>query len=190
MHLQFEFTQADIIDASRRCLARSEAVRAWRMKGLLVSAGLSWLLTFLFFFLVVQRTLAGVAAGLLAGLVTGLLYPGSHRRGVERRLRALYRESHGDDVGPFLCEMELSPVGLWVRQMNTQVTYEWESVESIEEAADGVDVLTRGGGCVVVRDSAFGSPDERWRFIELARGYVELAGAGRGDAGAGGGGDR
>jgi hypothetical protein len=35
----------------------------------------------------------------------------------------------------------------------------------------------RAEWCIVVRDSAFGSPDERRRrFIELVQGYVALAG--------------
>jgi hypothetical protein len=177
MHLQFEFTREDMIDAARRGLARSEAVRAWRTKGLLISVGLSWLIVFLFFLLVLRNAPGGVLAGLLAGLATGLLYPGSHRRGIERRLRAFYRENYGDDVGPFLCEVEVGPVGLWVRELNTQYTHEWESVERVEETADGVDVIIRRGGFIVVRDRAFGSPEERRRFVELARSYIALAGA-------------
>jgi hypothetical protein len=178
MHLQFEFTQDDIIDAAQRCLARSKTVRATRMKGLLVSVGLSWLFTFLFFLLVVRLPFAGAIAGLLTGLTTGVIYPGSHQRGMERRLRAFYREHYGD-AGPFLCEMEVSPVGIWVRQANTQVTHEWESVEGVEETAGGLEVLIRHGNCVIVRDRAFGSPEERRRFIELTQSYIALAGVGR-----------
>ncbi len=74
--------------------------------------------------------------------------------------------------------MEISPIGIWVRQSNTQVTHEWESVEGIEESADSVDIIKRGGSlAVVVRNRAFASAEERSKFIELAQGYLELVSA-------------
>ena len=179
MHVQFEFTQEDLIDVSRRSLARSGAVRSWRLRGLLYTVAFSWGLVFLFFFLL-HEPMKGAIIGLIAAAVSGLLYPGSHRRAVEKRLRQLHREKFGG-AGPFLCEVELTPVGVWVRQMNTQVTHEWESVERLEVTPDSVDIITRAGGGVVVRDRAFSSAEEREKFIELARGYMELASVGGSD---------
>jgi hypothetical protein len=107
-------------------------------------------------------------------VISGLLYPSSHRSGVEKRLRELHREKLGGS-GPFVCEVELTPVGVWVRQLNTQVTHEWESVKEIQETADSVDIITRHGGGVVVRNRAFKSDEERRKFIELAQGYIEIS---------------
>src|SRR5947207_14717343 len=69
MHVQFEFTQEDMFDASRRSLARSEAVRSWRLKGLLYTAVFSWLLVFLFFFLL-QQPVKGAVVGLIAAVIS------------------------------------------------------------------------------------------------------------------------
>lgn len=142
---------------------------------MLYTVVLSWLLTFLLFFFL-QLPIVGAVLGLVAAAISGLIYPSSHRSGVERRLRQLHQEAFGD-AGPFVCEVEVSPVGVWVRQMNTQITHEWESIKGVEEMGDGIDIITRTGGCIVVRDRAFSSPDERRKFIELVQGYVELSSA-------------
>jgi hypothetical protein len=175
MHVQFEFNEEDVVDAYQRCLARSGAVKSWRSRGLLLTAALSWSLTFLFFHFM-QQPLAGAVLGLFAAAVSGLLYPASHRNAVERRFRRLLEESYGD-TWPQVCEVEVGPVGVWVRQFNTQTTHEWESIQRVEEFAGGVELVTRGG-CIVVREGAFETDEERRKFVELAEGYVALARAG------------
>jgi hypothetical protein len=50
MRVQFTYTQDDMIDASKRFLARSKVVRSWRWQGLASVAFLGWLLVFLMFF--------------------------------------------------------------------------------------------------------------------------------------------
>ena len=175
MHVQFELTREDVIDANRRCLARSEAVESWRLKGLLYTVVISWLFTFLLF-TVLQLIVAGAVLGLVAAVISGFIYPSSHRSRLEGRLRELYRESFGD-MESFPCEVEVAPVGVWVRQMNTQVTQEWEGVRGVEEVGGCIDILTHAGGFVVVPDRAFSTEGERRKFIELVQGYIELAGA-------------
>ena len=173
MHVQFEFTQQDMIDTSKRFMARSEAARAWRLRGLLYTAALTWGAVFLFFLFVVSSPVKGALLGLLAAIISGVLYPGSSQRGLENRLREFHQEKFGD-TDAFICEVELTPIGVWVKQMNTQITHEWESVEEIEETADSVDIVTKLGG-VSVRDRAFSTAEERKKFIELAQGYLELS---------------
>jgi hypothetical protein len=180
MHVKFEFTQEDMVDTARRCIAHSEAATRWRLKGWLGTIVLAWLGTFIVLSLL-QRPLLGAIVGLPAAMISGLLYPELHRRGVEKRLREFHREKFGD-AGPFVCEVEVGPVGVWVRQFNTTATHEWESIEGVEDARGGIEILTSGGGLVLVRDRAFHSPEERRRFLELARGYFALAGGGDPDA--------
>jgi hypothetical protein len=55
----------------------------------------------------------------------------------------------------------LTAVGVWIRQLNKQTTYEWESVEEIEETEDSVDIYTKDGGGLIVRKRAFTSPAEQ-----------------------------
>lgn len=173
MHVRFEFTQEDMIDTSKRFIARSEAARAWHLKGLLYTAALTWGVVFLFFLLVMSSPGKGALLGLIAAIISGVLYPDSARRRLENRLRELHQERFGD-TDTFICEVELTPIGVWVKQMNTQITHEWESVEAVEETDDTVDIFTKLGG-VSVRDSAFSTTEERKKFIELAQGYLELS---------------
>jgi len=56
--------------------------------------------------------------------------------------------------------------------MNKQIIHEWPSLEAVEETADSVDLFTRDGAGVVVRNRAFASGDERSKFIALARSHL------------------
>jgi hypothetical protein len=170
MHVQFQFTQEDLIDVSKRFLARSKVVRLWRWKGLLYTAFLAWLLVFIFFF---NTPIKGVIVGSVAAVVSALIYPSVHKSGVEKRLRKFHQEKLGD-ASSFVCEVELTPVGVWVRQMNKQIVLEWESVEEITESEDSVDIFTRDGGGVIVRKRAFKSSEELEQFIGLAQSYLEV----------------
>jgi hypothetical protein len=171
MHVQFEFTQDDLIDASKRLSARLKAVRSFQWNGLLATAFLAWLLFFVFLY---RTPIQGAIIGLVAAGLTALFYPGSNRKAVDNRMRKISRELFGD-ANSFLCEVELRPDGVWVRAMDRQTLFEWPSVEEIKETSDSVDIFTREGSGVVVRNRAFASPEERLRFIELARAGVNSA---------------
>jgi hypothetical protein len=177
MHVQFEFTQEALIDVSDRLLARSKVVRVCRWKGLLYTAFLAWLLVFLFFS---NTPLKGLIVGLVAALVSALIFPSVHKSGVEKRLRRFHQEKLGD-ANSFICEVELTPVGVWVRQMNKQIMHEWESVEEIKESEDSVDIFTREGGGVIVRKRAFKSSEDLEQFIGLAQSYLEVCRVGGSD---------
>ncbi len=169
MHVQFEFTQEDLIDASNRFLARSQVVRSWRWKNLLYSALIGWLFMFILF---IGTPAKGAVLGLIVAVISSLIYPSLHKSETEKRLRELHQELLGD-ANLFMCEVELLPVGVWVRQINKQTVHEWESVEEIKESANSVDIFTRGGG-IIVRKRAFKSPEEQKQFIDIAQGYLEL----------------
>jgi hypothetical protein len=52
--------------------------------------------------------------------------------------------------------------------MNRQIKYGWQAVEEIKETGDSVDIFTRDGGGVIVRNRAFQSNADRVKFVELA----------------------
>ena len=167
MRVQFECTLEDTIDASKRLLARSK-VLDWRWEGLAYSAGFTWLLVFAVVTYFYQRPEVGAAIGVVLAVLSGVLYPSSHEKAVEKRLGKLCREQCG--VGKtFPCEVELTTEGVQVRQMHRQVIYEWPSVEEIQATADSIDIFTRDGGGVVVRNRAFSTVAHRSEFLELAR---------------------
>jgi hypothetical protein len=171
MKVQFSYTQEEIVDASMRFLARSKTIRSARWQALLWTAGLTWGLIFALF----GASLKAGLIGLLAASISALIYPGMHRRSVQKRLRKLCKEKFGDTPS-FICEVELTPAGIWTQSQNTQTTSEWKNVEEISVTEDSVDIFTRqGGGGVVVRNRAFKSADERRGFIEMAQQFAAQA---------------
>ena len=170
MYVQFEFTQADLVDVAKRSLNSSKSVRR-RMRneailnGLLVGAG-----SFLALQNLQSKWLLISISLISAGLMI-LLYPLLHKNAVDKRLNQAAAELMSEP-GPYLCEIELRSEGLWVRQLNKQIIYEWKWVKSIEEA--GAAVMVIGQDCsVAIRNRAFNTSDERNRFIELARSHLK-----------------
>jgi hypothetical protein len=168
MYVQFEFTEADLVDAAKRLLGRYKSP----------SAG-SWIAPIYYcvvvgaiIFLFLQNNPAkGLLAGLIAAGLTILLYPKLQKGSVDRRLHRIAAGLMAEP-GPYVCEVELRPEGVWVRQMNKQIIYEWKLVEAIEEMDDSVTIFARYGEGVVVRNRAFKAENERNRFLEIARSSV------------------
>lgn len=170
MRVQFDYTQEDMVDASMRFLARSKTFRLTRWQGLVWTAILTWLLVFALF----GASIKGGSIGLLAALIAALIYPSMYRRSARKRMRMFCREKFGD-MNSFICEVELTPNGIWTQSTNTQTTSEWRNVEEILVTEDSVDIFARQAGGVIVRNRAFKSAEERLQFVELARSYLESA---------------
>jgi hypothetical protein len=165
MRVQFEFTEDDMIDASKRFSGRLKIVHSLRLKSLLATSFWVWVLVFCIFF---KTPIKGVILGLIAAALCALFLPGANKRALEKGMRKIARGLFGN-ASSFLCEVELRPDGVWVRSMNRQTIYEWPTVEEVKDTSDSVDIFTRDGSGVVVRNRAFSSPEERTRFVELAR---------------------
>jgi hypothetical protein len=173
MRVEFEFTQEDSIDVAKRVLARSKVIRSWQWKGLIYTAIIGWMAWVLVFVALFSASpLTAALTGVIVAGLTALFYPGSHRRAIEKRLRNLHQEKYGETKS-FICEVELTPTGVSVRQMNRQTTYEWKIVEEIVVSEDSVDIFTRDDSGVVVRKRAFNSLEEQWQFVSLAKQYLE-----------------
>ena len=168
MHVQFEFTQDDLVDASRRFLNRRNLGRSRAWKSSLFSAISVGVI--IFFFLRNSPT-TGLLLGLLGAGIIILIYPRLEKSGLDGRLRRVVAEMM-PDPGPYVCEVEIRSEGVWLRQMNKQIIHEWQSLEAIEETPDSVDIFTRDGGGVVIRNRAFASEGDRRQFIEVARSGV------------------
>jgi hypothetical protein len=78
-----------------------------------------------------------------------------------------YREQLGGD-GPFICEVELSSVGLIIRQLGSETTHPWPNVASATEVSGGIEFIYRPMGALLVRDRAFQTPESRQQFLTLA----------------------
>ena len=170
MKVQFNYTQEDLIDSSRRFTARLKVARSWYWQNLVGTAIFSGLVFFVVFH---RRPLVGLVIGTVVALFGALYYAATYQGRVDARLRRFFRERLGDE-NDFLCEVELTPSALLIKEKTTQSTYEWKTVQEILVTDDSVDIFTRSGG-VIVRNRAFKSPDEQQQFVDLAQSYTAAA---------------
>ena len=171
MRVQFDYSEDELVEGSMRFMMRSKSVRTWQWQGYFTTALVMGVLGFAFFPWAGNGAL-GIAAAL--ALFGAAMYHMTYREEFEKRVRKLCRERIAEGW-PLSCEVELSPVGVEIRQRGTQTTHEWEEVAEVIETADSVDIFTRSGGGVIVRQRAFASPAARQEFVNLARSYLALA---------------
>ena len=173
MRVQFIYSQEDLVDASLRFAARSKSVRLMRRKRTAWLALLAWLLVFVFF----RFSFHGAIVGLVAALIVVITDPLVYNYELRKNLRKIAKERYGEE-NEFVCEVELLPEGLKTSGKtsgeNIQGTTGWETIEEVVSTDDSVDIFGRKGG-VIVRNRAFSSAEERARFIELAREYMNQA---------------
>ena len=170
MRVQFTYSQEDLVDATMRFSARSKSIRAMRLKRLVWSALLVGSSIFVLFRFSLKGAIAGAAAVVIIFIADLFTYNYQYRK----NLRKIWKEQYGEE-NEFSCEVELLPECLKVSGKNSQCRTEWETIEEITSTKDSVDIFGRKGGGVIVRNRAFSSAEERQRFIELARGYMNLA---------------
>jgi hypothetical protein len=91
-----------------------------------------------------------------------------------------YREQLGGD-GPFLCEVEITPAGLTIRQIGIETKRPWSVVEEIVDTSDGLEFRCRIGGILVVRDRAFETAELRSVFLRRAKEFLASSAAGSPD---------
>ncbi len=169
MRVQFEITLDDLVDSSKRLLARSRA-GYWKWQGAVYSALVGWLLAFVVITYFYGRPEIAAAIALVLAVLCAVLYPSSYEKSVEKRLRKLHLEEL-NGAKTVRCEVELTTQGVQVKQMNRQVLYEWPGVAEIQETPDSIDIFTRDFGVVVVRNRAFETADDRSRFLAMAQSY-------------------
>ena len=136
-------------------------------------AFLAWLLVFI----LTRYSVKGFISGMVAALIVVITDPWTYKYELRKNLRKVAKERYGEE-NEFVCEVELLPEGLKTRGEtsgeNIQGTTGWETIEEVVSTDDSVDIFGRKGG-VIVRNRAFSSAEERARFIELAREYMNLA---------------
>jgi hypothetical protein len=174
MRVQFDYDINDVVDASGRMLFRSPTGRRRLLAMRTNSAVFIGVFAGAFACAVIpempeDKIVFGLILAVAIGTVQWLNYPRAVRRAWQKQYLALLGSE-----GPFTCEVELRPEGIWARHNHTQTLYEWPGIASIEETDDSVDFRSRFGGYLVVRDRAFWSPEERDKFIATARRYHEM----------------
>ena len=171
MRVEFTYNQKDLIDVNMRILRRSKTVLRGRRQAAIFLIIFFWLAIYVVFISWLGNPYLAVMMLVVSTLTVIALHPISHKHALEKRLRSLCKESYGDRDS-FQCEVELTPVEVRIRDENTQTVYEWKSIEEVVLTEDSVDLFTRAGGGVVVRNRAFESPAKRADFIALAQQYL------------------
>ena len=169
MRVQFIYSQEDLVDATMRFSARSKSLRGLRRKRAVWSA----LLLGSVILVVFRFSMKGAISGAVAALIALIIDPFTYKYQFRRNLRKIFKEQYGEE-NEFICEVELLPDGLKTSGENSQCRTEWETIEEIVSTNDSVNIFGRKGG-VIVRNRAFSSIEERLRFIELARQYMNRA---------------
>jgi hypothetical protein len=111
--------------------------------------------------------LAIIGAAVVVGVVLAIPFGHYYDHLVRKRMRRLITEQLGSS-GPYTCSIELRPEGAWVAQPGVELTFPWREATRVEDAADGVIVMFKGGR-VLARSRAFTSPEHREMFLRKVR---------------------
>lgn len=172
VRLQFDATLAECVEVSLLLTLRTQAARSWHRRAVLWMGGSVGLGVLAGFMILRPDTNVLTAAAIAAtlGLLAGLLYGPIYRLQVRQRARQLMVESLGG-TGPYRCEIELRPGGVWSRQNRTELFLPWEAARAVVEASEGVQI-DFGNALVMARNRAFATDQERSRFVQFARQHV------------------
>ena len=174
--VEFDTTLDEMVDSQVRATRLTKAGRSWRRRavaGAGVSAGV--LFTGVLFLAVSIRADAARATdfaiaavgGLVIGSAWGWTYGRIYDWWVRRRARRFIAEWLGGK-GPFRCEIELRPGGLWVRMASVETVYSWSDALYVEDQGDSIEVRFRAG-LIVVWNRIFPTPFSRQRFLQEVR---------------------
>lgn len=176
--VQFEATLEELVDVNRRLADRSSAARSWRRRSIVavsvaVGGGVLLGLRVISEDATIMRLAVATVAGLAASFVCGPMYD----RALEARVRRYLAEQYGQDA-TVPCTIELRPAGLWIRQKDVEMSFDWQAARSVDERGGDVEV-TFQQGLTVVRGRAFQSVADRDHFIAVARALLTPPGKDR-----------
>lgn len=175
-HVQFDATVDDLVDVQLRFLRKSKVASSWpRVDGLFISLGTALAVFVLIRFLLDAGLAAGFIGAGIAALVAYITYPHDYERRIRRRLSRLLTEQFGKSQS-LLCEVELRPKGIWVRQGNIEIIHDWAALRAIQDTPAGVE-FTFSGGLLLVRSRAFATRAERDEFLARSRALAPHAAA-------------
>jgi len=117
-----------------------------------------------------MRFAAAAIAGCAAWFACGPMYD----RALKARVRRYLAEKYGRDA-TVPCTIELRPTGLWIRQKDVEMSFDWQGGEDVHERGGDVEVRFRQG-LAVVRGRAFRTVADRENFVAVVRAMAGSAG--------------
>jgi hypothetical protein len=172
IRLEFDTTLEECVEVSLLLTRRTRVARSWHRRAVLWTGASVGLGVFAGFIILAGPTYFVIAIGSAAamGLLAGVLYSPIYRLQVSKRTRQLLAECLGGS-GPYRCEIELRPTGVWCRQSKAELFLPWEDAKAVVETSAGVQI-DFGNTLVMARNRAFITDQERSRFVDLARQHV------------------
>lgn len=164
MNVRFDFSIEDLVDAGERMLTRSSVIRGLHRSSAILAA---LIVAAILFFWMPGPPATRLIIAVVAAAGAWFIYVPIRKGLVARRLRDYWKEQLKGE-GPFTCEVALTGEGVTARQFSMVTSVPWSEVSRVEAAAESVEIWTRSGGIIVVRDRAFSSPEEKRDFVELA----------------------
>ncbi len=116
LRVRFEFSAADMADVARRSADRSKTIRDSRWHA---AASWSAVLGLALFFALSGSFIARATFSVAFCLVLFFLFSRWRWSSPNATYLKYYREQLGGD-GPFLCEVEITPAGLTIRQIGIE----------------------------------------------------------------------
>jgi hypothetical protein len=165
--VEFDATWEDFADVELRILKRSPVVRRWRRRDAIVTSIVSGVGIFMLLGILDPRIPLDYRLVFAAAWMLGFpfLVHWMNRSQGSLRIQELLREQLGE--GPIHVVIELRPDGVWVRQANVELLFDWKDATAVDDTSD-VEVIL-GRSSVVARARAFIRPAQRVAFVERAR---------------------
>jgi hypothetical protein len=107
--------------------------------------------------------IVGLGLGTLSGYWYGIYIDWHIRYNTRRMITEMLR-----GVSTVRCEIELRPDALWTKARETEVSFAWSRLTSVDDADHGIE-LWFDPGLVLIRSRAFASTDARRRFLERVK---------------------
>jgi hypothetical protein len=175
VHLEFNSTLDEIVDANMRLAARTSAYRQERRRAQWTVAACYGIASVIAVFRGLDAV-SPIAAAITAGFAIGsgalgfFAYGRFHdwyaRRNCSRMVRDLYR-----GLEPVGCAFEVRQDALWTKVKDIETSFPWSSLTRVDDGPDSIE-LWFNPGLAVVRNRAFRSQDERRLFLDRTRSLV------------------
>ncbi len=171
MHLEFNFTEEDLIDFNLYHMAHSPTERRSIFTGRLVTA---LLVVIVAFSLVLSFgwhiDLLVVVSVLVGAIFAFMIYPRFLRRSAVRHIRKLLRE--GDNAAVFGPEsMTFSQDGIFEKDAMGERRYNWSAVQRVVENGKHIFLYVSSTRALVIPTSAFESGAMKQEFLQLVKQY-------------------
>jgi hypothetical protein len=171
MHVEYDTTIDEIVDAYLRALSLSKAAKRARWQASLWTTLLTGIILFLWGTFLRAPITHRCAFTVLGVLVTTGGYNLTYRQNLRRRLRKhLLNQMPSGTSMRFM--VELRDDCIWTKQAGNQMSFDWGNVSEVVDTGDALEVRVKGGGMVVVRNKGFQSQQERSEFLNVSKGHA------------------